>query len=555
MSGYGYGYPLRLLPPVAATTRSLWRAAPAAAAAGPAPPAAAAPSLSPPTTTRGVLLHPSPSSSSSFFYLHRVPKNIYNHDHATVPGVALALAVAPARSHPCRHHRGLARPGGLPPLFPAPASLDASLSVSPAHALAHALGHGHGHGAALYLDLRDHQHEHQHQHEHEHEDAGHAHVVGPDGLLEALARTLYSDGNNKPSGTCMFGTCQEPVWIDANGEPSQFCSRRHRDSFTKVREKTPSRASMHCIFPGCSNRCWVDPISMVPSQFCSRRHRDEYKEDYCSDEDEDDTPGNSFTTDRVCRFPNCPKHCYVDPCGIVSDFCSRSHRDAMQETGRVEFLAPTSAEYKSVIAQFALKWEKEGQPLHVISISKVYPPSWIFSRYMSYRDRIIPLGSWETPGNEKRRFHGTCILCDLGIKKSNSTPCAQPACSICGIIRNGFKVGMTPPEARAFQRFGMGLYFTSTSGKANDYSSPSERRTQSGGLRRAMLLCKVIVGNPHLTKVNAPALAGPPPGCHSVVGQTGVDLNYDEVVIYDERAAIPAYLLWYTIPPDDQQDS
>ena len=44
-------------------------------------------------------------------------------------------------------------------------------------------------------------------------------------------------------------------------------------------------------------------------------------------------------------------------------------------------------------------------------------------------------------------------------------------------------------------------------------------------------------------------LAGdaPPLGYDSVVGEVGEALNYDELVVYSESAAIPEYLIMYTI--------
>ena len=37
-------------------------------------------------------------------------------------------------------------------------------------------------------------------------------------------------------------------------------------------------------------------------------------------------------------------------------------------------------------------------------------------------------------------------------------------------------------------------------------------------------------------------------GYDAVVGEPGTSLNHDECVVYDERAAIPSYLIAYSVP-------
>ena len=44
-----------------------------------------------------------------------------------------------------------------------------------------------------------------------------------------------------------------------------------------------------------------------------------------------------------------------------------------------------------------------------------------------------------------------------------------------------------------------------------------------------------------------PNLQAPPSGCNSVVGVPGKSLNFDEIVVYDDCAAIPSYLIAYSV--------
>ena len=84
---------------------------------------------------------------------------------------------------------------------------------------------------------------------------------------------------------------------------------------------------------------------------------------------------------------------------------------------------------------------------------------------------------------------------------------------------------------------------------------------------KAVLLNKVVVGRGYSLKVNDTTLTGPPAGYDSVsaipqslfwwdhiliesqiIGEVGVKLNYDEVVVYDNDAIRPSYLVMYDMP-------
>ena len=58
-------------------------------------------------------------------------------------------------------------------------------------------------------------------------------------------------------------------------------------------------------------------------------------------------------------------------------------------------------------------------------------------------------------------------------------PCKRPDCSVCSICMHGFKLqenlGRTAKSTNFDLRYGEGLYFSSVSGKANDYASKSEK--------------------------------------------------------------------------------
>ena len=104
-------------------------------------------------------------------------------------------------------------------------------------------------------------------------------------------------------------------------------------------------------------------------------------------------------------------------------------------------------------------------------------------------------------------------------------------------------------------RYGRGLYFSDTSGKSNDYNQASERRRHITGHGstpwRCMFLCQVVAGATHRTTdghIPEPQIEQLlAEGVDSVTGEVGPNLNYDEIVVYDEAAAVPNYLIVYAL--------
>lgn len=62
---------------------------------------------------------------------------------------------------------------------------------------------------------------------------------------------------------------------------------------------------------------------------------------------------------------------------------------------------------------------------------------------------------------------------------------------------------------------------------------------------RAMFVCKVIVGKGKKLMTDHTTLTCAPDGCDSVLGEVGTALNYDEIIVYDEDAVLPAYMVVY----------
>jgi hypothetical protein len=94
--------------------------------------------------------------------------------------------------------------------------------------------------------------------------------------------------------------------------------------------------------------------------------------------------------------------------------------------------------------------------------------------------------------------------------------------------------------------------------RSNDYSRNGTRSRW-----KALILNKVVVGKGYKITQDNPSLAGPPGGYDSVrfrelfkythrltiliqiLGETGVSLNHDEIIVFDNDAIRPSWLVMY----------
>jgi len=216
----------------------------------------------------------------------------------------------------------------------------------------------------------------------------------------------------------------------------------------------------------------------------------------------------------------------------------------------VEYLAQTDPKAIEVTNQFNAAWRHPTASPTVICVLKINPSQHLLSRYLKYREQVIADEpslkdkgkGLAGPGNEHRRFHGTSgMTCQLGLTPKNTTLCNGSSCNVCQITKTGLKLSKSGSQ-HAFGRFGAGIYFSSTSSKSNDYNANTAHVL---GGAKSMFLFKVIVGKGMKLHSDNPNLKSAPPGYHSVLGEVGGSLNYDELVIYNEEAILPAYILTY----------
>ena len=136
---------------------------------------------------------------------------------------------------------------------------------------------------------------------------------------------------------------------------------------------------------------------------------------------------------------------------------------------------------------------------------------------------------------EEDHYHGTKLCCDISSKQDI---CTSLDCSVCRISESGFSRFKIRQNIPHFQRFGQGFYLAPKSSKCHDY-------TQGAHTYRAMLLCRVFPGNKYKLKKDDSSLQGPPSGYHSIYGEAGRSLNYEEIVLPNADAILPKYIIVY----------
>ncbi|KAG5734391.1 hypothetical protein E4T56_gene7193 [Termitomyces sp. T112] len=182
------------------------------------------------------------------------------------------------------------------------------------------------------------------------------------------------------------------------------------------------------------------------------------------------------------------------------------------------------------------------------AIFEIRLPQEMLDAFDQYKMRVASSLAPQKHSNrpvEKILFHGTNRSCLLGENKDRTRPCGLSECPLCAIVGSSFDISKCGRKTK-FCRFGMGIYSTSCSSKADDYVMNGATKA----IYRVMLASRVIVGKPYRRLKNGTHLTGPPPGYHSIVGEPGVDLNFPETVVYNDDAIRPAFLVVYGFPPE-----
>ncbi|KAG9009378.1 hypothetical protein FRB90_008373 [Tulasnella sp. 427] len=185
-------------------------------------------------------------------------------------------------------------------------------------------------------------------------------------------------------------------------------------------------------------------------------------------------------------------------------------------------------EFGRVLRLFRKGWKHSHKAVpDVHRIFVVDLPDHLERPYLVYRSRL-ERNRGESGVNEKLVFHGTPRHCLLGDEDRFMQLCKKSICSLCGILRQSFSISRagTAPD-RSFLR-------------ADDYTND-----HTNSSNRALVVAKAALGKAKALRRNAETLRSTPDGYDSVFGEIGIDLNYDEQVLFHNDAIRPAYVIIY----------
>ncbi|KAG8896611.1 hypothetical protein FRB99_008800 [Tulasnella sp. 403] len=239
--------------------------------------------------------------------------------------------------------------------------------------------------------------------------------------------------------------------------------------------------------------------------------------------------------------PGCLKCKELPRLNDKTHFCGdKCEKDATSKAPLLLEVPTTDPRFTDVAGQFKTAWKHNNSPPRVAKIYKIILPKTSLDAYETYKRTIEAAGSFSKrkmqPGNERRRWHGTRRQCKIGDDSSNLKFCSNSGCSLCCILKNSYDV-----KFAAAGMFGKGIYTSATSSKSDTYT----RGAVAGSPYKAMFLNRVVVGQGKILTSADSSLTEAPTGFHSVIANPGSGLNYDELIVYNNDAIRPSWLLLY----------
>ncbi|KAF8551070.1 hypothetical protein OG21DRAFT_1478285 [Imleria badia] len=241
------------------------------------------------------------------------------------------------------------------------------------------------------------------------------------------------------------------------------------------------------------------------------------------------------------RQPKVPDHRF---CSLA---CGQS---AARSAPELKYLLPHHELSIKVATQFIECWKSAPPP----TVLGVYMITWTESsqrRFEQYRDAVEIRGQFKRngffAGNEQKRFRSTVRACTLG-ERGNLSPCHNAACWMCETIRWGFEPHLQRKRDLPWNaggiRLGAGIYTSHSSFKAHQYAENIHDRNSR---INAMLVCRVVIGQPYEMYHENPIIQSPPFGYDCIFGKPGWQSAFteDEYVVYNADAIRAAYLVLY----------
>lgn len=174
----------------------------------------------------------------------------------------------------------------------------------------------------------------------------------------------------------------------------------------------------------------------------------------------------------------------------------------------------------------------------------------LYQKYLWYCEKIGDVDLYHrgsNPGNQQRRFHRTSMECQAAF---TGTFCSSTSCKACSILKTGFSLKYANP-CPTWPHWGVGLYSSPCSSYGLNLASKGAASKFANG---AVLVCKVAMGKAETSHKWPEKPTTHPHGWtgldttkhHSrVAASTTGNKDDAEVIVFDEHAMVPRYLLLY----------
>ncbi|CAM8881037.1 unnamed protein product [Rhodiola kirilowii] len=231
--------------------------------------------------------------------------------------------------------------------------------------------------------------------------------------------------------------------------------------------------------------------------------------------------------------------CSCPDCGEV--FMKAENLETHQAVRHaVSELGPEDTSRNIVEIIFQSSWQKKQMPVCKIDrILKVQNTPKTISNFESYRESIKSKANKTikkhqrciADGNELLRFHSTTLQCSLGLNGSTNLCDSISKCTVCSVIRNGFRLSEK------------GILTTATSGRADDKIEDEllgggrpRMEVRESPKKRAMLVCRVIAGR--VKRENSEEFDSVSDGLETYS-------SLDELYVFDQKAILPCFVVIY----------
>ncbi|CAF2053907.1 unnamed protein product [Rotaria magnacalcarata] len=229
----------------------------------------------------------------------------------------------------------------------------------------------------------------------------------------------------------------------------------------------------------------------------------------------------------------------------------RMHDGRGAQEPQTTSLPNSGAEFKSVQARFLDSWPDDlWSEVRIEAIHKINN-AFLESRYQQFVHSNPKFANRECIG-----WHGTAAKCQNG-------QCKSSLCSLCQIIRNGFRRECARKDTSSYQCWGEASYFATQGFVCHTYNGASQSQMNNGTITRCTIMAKINCGNAfdqekylrlYEKHIGGTSADGSVPTLLNTLRHDTVTFNRnyyiaptDYILSYNNAAAVPVYIVVYSV--------